>query len=89
MVANEEGAREMAKGEGRDSARHWDAGDAGCGAFIVRLKREVNEVAPGSTLSVTTENAGAPVDVPAWCRMSGHTLVFADHPLYVIRKRLF
>ena len=68
--------------------RHWDAGEVGCGAFIAGLRRELDQVEPGEMLSVTAGNAGAPVDLPAWCGMTGHALVHADHPFYVVRKRL-
>jgi tRNA 2-thiouridine synthesizing protein A len=43
-------------------------------------------VEPGDTLEVITDDAGAPTDLPAWCRMTGHTLVSADPPVYVIRR---
>jgi len=32
-------------------------------------------------------DAGAAADLPAWCRLTGHTLVAADHPTYVLKKR--
>jgi hypothetical protein len=25
--------------------------------------------------------------LPAWCRMTGHILVSADHPVYVIQRK--
>ncbi|NIL93625.1 MAG: sulfurtransferase TusA family protein [Woeseiaceae bacterium] len=66
---------------------HWNAGDAACGALIVGLKRQLDKVASGQLLHVTALSAGAPVDLPAWCRVTGHTLVDADHPKYVLRKK--
>ena len=68
-------------------ARHWHAGDVGCGEFIVGMKRELSRVEANELLELTTANAGAPTDVPAWCRMTGHRLVSANHPVYVIEKR--
>jgi len=67
-------------------ATHWDAGDSGCGQFIVGVKKRLGELQAGQLLAIRTRNAGAPVDLPAWCRMSGHELVSARHPDYVIRK---
>jgi len=76
----------MATHDRLEIARHWDAGDVGCGEFIVGVKRELAELQPGDLLKLTTANAGAPVDLPAWCRMTGHALVFANHPIYVIER---
>jgi len=42
---------------------------------------------PGQTLEVIAQSPGAPADLPAWCRMTGHTLVSADHPAYVTRRK--
>jgi tRNA 2-thiouridine synthesizing protein A len=68
-------------------ARHWEAGETGCGVLIAGLKREIGMIGPGELLQVTALDAGAPADLPAWCRMTGHTLVAANHPVYVLRKR--
>ena len=52
----------------------------------VELKRQLEEVDPGGSLEVVTHEPGAPVDLPAWCRMTGHPLVSGEHPVYVIRR---
>jgi tRNA 2-thiouridine synthesizing protein A len=67
--------------------KRWDAGEIGCGRLAFALRRELGEVEPGALLEVTTHDPGAPVDLPAWCRMTGHTLVSAEHPVYVIRHK--
>lgn len=66
--------------------RRWDAGETGCGQLVVELRRRLHEIEPGETLEVIVRDAGAPFDLPAWCRMTGHTLVSANHPVYVIRR---
>jgi len=66
---------------------HWDAGEAGCGALIAGLKRQLERITAGHLLRVTAHSAGARADLPAWCRITGHTLVEADHPIYVLRKQ--
>ena len=71
----------------REVAKLWDAGETGCGALIMGLKREIANIGPGELLQVTALDAGAPADLPAWCRVTGHTLVEANHPAYVLRKR--
>lgn len=70
----------------REIARQWDSGDAGCGEFIVGLQRELSLVERGKLLELITGNAGAPVDLPAWCRMTGHRLALANHPIYIIER---
>jgi len=65
----------------------WDAGELGCGQLIFQLHIRMSRLRPGGTIEVTALDAGAPVDLPAWCRATGHTLVSADHPVYVIRRR--
>jgi len=67
-------------------AHRWDAGDTGCGQLVVELSRRMKELDPGESLELIARDAGAPVDLPAWCRMTGHALLSADHPVYVIRK---
>lgn len=68
-------------------ARRWGAGQTGCGVLIMGLKREIGQIGAGELLEVTAPDAGASADLPAWCRMTGHTLVAADHPTYVLRKK--
>jgi len=65
----------------------WDAGELGCSQMAARLSRRLAEIEPGGLLEVVTHDPGAPVDLPAWCRMTGHTLVSARPPAYVIRRR--
>lgn len=71
----------------RDFAKSWDAGETGCGQLIVGLKRQLEQVPAGGLLRVTALDAGASADLPAWCRMTGHALVSADHPVYVLRRK--
>jgi tRNA 2-thiouridine synthesizing protein A len=65
----------------------WDAGEMGCGQLIMELKKRVDVLAPGETISLTTQDAGAPIDLAAWCRVTGHSLESATQPVYVIRRR--
>jgi len=78
---------EMNDTEALKIARHWEAGDIGCGQLIVSLKRELAQMQAGNLLQVKVLDSGAPADLPAWCRMTGHTLVSANPPIYVVRKR--
>ena len=64
----------------------WDAGDLGCGELVLELRTRLSVMRPGQVLRLTARDLGAPQDLPAWCRMTGHTLVSQQHPVYLIRK---
>ena len=68
-------------------AKHWRAGETGCGSLIMGLRKQLDQIRSGELLRVTALSAGARVDLPAWCRVTGHALISADHPVYVLRKK--
>lgn len=65
----------------------WDAGSMGCGELVLALRVRLGELAPRTVLEVRAEDPGAREDLPAWCRMTGHALIAAEHPRYWIRRR--
>ena len=65
----------------------WDAGDTGCAQLVFQLKLRLDRMQPGERIEVVARNLGAPSDLPAWCRMTGHDLVSAEPPVYVIERR--
>ena len=65
----------------------WDAGDLGCGDLVLELRTRIDRLRPGQLIEVTALDPGAPADLPAWCRMTGHTLVWQEHPVYLIRRK--
>ena len=67
--------------------QRWEAGDIGCGKLVIELYHRLNRLEPGEQLEIVAESDGAPTDLPAWCRMTGHRLVLASHPTYVIERR--
>ena len=69
------------------SDAEWDAGDMGCGDLVLELRARVEVLGPGRVLRLTARDPGAPADIPAWCRMTGHALVSAQHPTYLIRRK--
>jgi tRNA 2-thiouridine synthesizing protein A len=69
------------------SDAEWDAGDMGCGDLVLELRARVEALVPGRVLRLTARDPGAPADIPAWCRMTGHVLVSAQHPTYLIRRK--
>lgn len=67
--------------------KHWDAGEMGCGQLVFELHRRVTGLKPGARLELVARDPGAPVDLPAWCRMTGHRLVSSEPPVYVIERK--
>jgi tRNA 2-thiouridine synthesizing protein A len=65
----------------------WNAGDLGCGELVLELRGRMLELAPDAVLRLIATDPGAPADIPAWCRMTGHELVSGDPPMYLIRRK--
>lgn len=65
----------------------YDAGSIGCGELALALRVKLLPLPPGSVVVVTATDPAAPEDVPAWCRLTGHTLVSALPPTYRIRRK--
>lgn len=72
--------------ERSDALDEWDAGDRGCGELALELKMRVRRLEPGARLLLTTTDAGAPADLPAWCRLTGNLLVAAEPPRFLIQS---
>jgi tRNA 2-thiouridine synthesizing protein A len=64
----------------------WDAGDTGCGELVLELRVRLARMQAGQVLRLVARDPGASEDIPAWCRMTGHTLVAQQPPVYEIRK---
>jgi tRNA 2-thiouridine synthesizing protein A len=65
----------------------WDAGDMGCGELVMELRIRLKPLRPGHLLKLTARDPGAPEDLPAWCRLTGHRLTYTHHPIYLIRRK--
>ena len=68
-------------------ASEWDAGEMGCGELVMALRLRLNDLPAGAVLKVRATDSAAPEDLPAWCRLSGHTLVSMQHPIYFIQRK--
>ena len=74
--------------EGNTHDDVWDAGDLGCGELVIHLRNRLRKM-PGRVLKLIARDPGAPADIPAYCRMTGHQLLTeepATHS-YWIRAR--
>jgi len=64
----------------------WDAGDRGCGELVLELRMRLAVQPNGHVLQLIARDPGAPADIPAWCRMTGNTLLHEEHPVYYIKR---
>jgi tRNA 2-thiouridine synthesizing protein A len=66
--------------------RDYDAGEKGCGEVLMELRGIFRTLPPGTRVLVHTVDAGAPIEMPAWCRLTGRRLVESGHPYYLIEN---
>ncbi len=65
----------------------WDAGEMGCGELLLELRGRLLGLRPGQVFGLIARDLGAPADIPAWCRLTGHALLSQEHPVYRIRRK--
>jgi tRNA 2-thiouridine synthesizing protein A len=80
-------SRSLGEVESVSPDHEWDAGDMGCGELVFHLSIRLKPMRPGQLLKLTARDLGVPEDLPAWCRLTGHHLTYADHPIYLIRRK--
>jgi tRNA 2-thiouridine synthesizing protein A len=68
-------------------SEEWDAGAMGCGELVLELRFRMAPLQPGAVMLLTALDPGAREDIPAWCGMTRHRLVRAEHPRYWIARR--
>ncbi|WP_391961148.1 sulfurtransferase TusA family protein, partial [Streptomyces somaliensis] len=59
-----------------------------CVTLLLRLRGEIEGAAPGTVVHVIATDPAAPLDLPAWCHMTGHHYlgpVPGDGPVYALR----
>ena len=64
-----------------------DAGGTLCGELALLLRTELKKLTPGQVIEVIARDGAAPQDLPAWCELTGHTMVHSAHPHYWIRRK--
>ena len=65
----------------------WDAGDLGCGEILILLRARMAALPSGGLLQLTARDPAAPVDLPAWSRMTGHAIRSSAPPVFLIQRR--
>ncbi len=72
---------------------HWefddefDGGEETCGRVIINLYTYLKRARPGTRVLLISRDAAAPVEFPAWCRMTRNTLLGMAHPFYLIEYK--
>lgn len=49
-----------------------------CPIPVIRTQNKAKKLAPGDTLEVLCTDPGVINDIPAWCRINGHTVVSSE-----------
>ena len=81
------GAETLDEASEPDESEAWDAGDMSCGDLVLELRLRLRKMKPRQILRITATDPGAREDIPAWCRLTGHTLLNAEHPQYWIERK--
>ena len=70
-----------------------DGGDLDCGSGLLLIIRDAMQpLPPGGVLEIRSRESSVKEDIPAWCRLVGHTLVAvqpgeANYTHYYVRKQ--
>ena len=64
-----------------------DVGETLCGELALMLRAELRKLEPGQVIEVVARDPAAPQDLPAWCELTGNSLLHAAHPHYWIRRK--
>lgn len=61
-----------------------------CVTLLLRLRKEIDGAQPGTVVHVIATDPAAPLDLPAWCHMTGHHYYGpapdpGGRPVYVLR----
>jgi TusA-related sulfurtransferase len=82
-----EGQQEVAPGSFAADA-YYDAGAKGCAEGpLEEIAATMHRLEAGQTLAVHAAAPSVAVDLPAWCRLTGHELVEQNGENYLIRRK--
>ncbi|MDQ0947356.1 tRNA 2-thiouridine synthesizing protein A [Streptomyces phaeochromogenes] len=59
-----------------------------CVTLLLRLRKEIDGAGPGTVVHVIATDPAAPLDLPAWCHMTGHHYlgpVPGSRPVFALR----
>jgi tRNA 2-thiouridine synthesizing protein A len=68
-----------------------DMRELSCGDLVMAMLKALRPLQPGDVMEIRALDPAAPIDIPAWCRLTGHTLVAGpcgpDKAHYFIQKK--
>ncbi|MET7524702.1 sulfurtransferase TusA family protein [Streptomyces sp900116325] len=60
-----------------------------CVTLLLRLRKQIDGASPGTVVHVLATDPAAPLDLPAWCHLTGHTYFGpvrgTERPTYAIQ----
>jgi tRNA 2-thiouridine synthesizing protein A len=66
-----------------------DGGDRSCVRLLLELRGHIAGLAPGTIVHLIATDPVAPIDLPAWCHLTGHVYLGpvpgADTPTYALQ----
>jgi len=67
----------------------YDFGDMSCGDLLIALLKALRPLPLGTVVELRSLDPAAPIDIPAWCRLTGHELLARaggpDKTYYLLR----
>ncbi|GII87001.1 hypothetical protein Ssi03_49910 [Sphaerisporangium siamense] len=68
-----------------------DGGDRRCVQLLIELRRLVAELPAGTVVHLIATDPAAPIDLPAWCHLTGHAYLgpvsAGERPTYALQVR--
>lgn len=69
-----------------------DGGDRACISLLLELRARVDGLPGGTTIHLIAADPAAPIDLPAWCHLTGHAylgpVVTGNRPSYAMRTAM-
>jgi tRNA 2-thiouridine synthesizing protein A len=65
-----------------------DGGDRRCVLLLLELRRLIGKLPAGTAVHLIATDPAAPLDLPAWCHLTGHTYlgpVPGERPTYAMQ----
>ena len=56
-----------------------DGGDRGCGELLLAVHGLVASLPAGTAVRIVASDPAAPIDIPAWCHLTGHRYQGPSH----------
>ncbi|HEX6473043.1 MAG TPA: sulfurtransferase TusA family protein [Streptosporangiaceae bacterium] len=67
-----------------------DGGDRACVRLLLELRARIADLPAGTIIHLIATDPAAPIDLPAWCHLTGHTYLgpvspAGARPVYALR----